>query len=75
MEPSQLKAIITRLEAMTADDSSIDVRKFEKDGTERCTVTFDRERQMFLLDDHSENEDFEFDDIDLVAMEIYDLIQ
>ncbi|MDO4425152.1 MAG: YkuJ family protein [Planctomycetia bacterium] len=75
MEPSQLKAIITRLEAMTADDSSVDVRKFEKDGAERCTVTFDRERQMFLLDDHSENEDFEFDDIDLVAMEIYDLIQ
>ncbi|MGX7347468.1 YkuJ family protein [Aerococcus vaginalis] len=75
MEPSQLKAIITRLEAMTADDSSIEVRKFEKNGEERCTVSFDKERQMFLLDDYSENENFEFDDIDLVAMEIYDLIQ
>ncbi|MDO4680397.1 MAG: YkuJ family protein [Aerococcus sp.] len=75
MEASQLKAIISRLEAMTAEDSTIEVRRFEKDGDERCIVKYDKETDTFELDDHSENENFQFDDIDLVAMEIYDLIQ
>ena len=51
MKPSQLKAIISRLEAMTAEGSEIDVRRFEKEGQERCLVRYDREAEIFDLID------------------------
>ncbi|MCI7240349.1 YkuJ family protein [Aerococcus suis] len=75
MKPSQLKAIISRLEAMTADDSAIEVRRFEKEGVEKCLVRYDRETDSFELDDHEVNETFQFDDLDVVAMEIFELLQ
>lgn len=75
MNPSQLKAIISRLEAMTAEDSEIEVRRFEKDGVEKCLVRYNRDSESFELDDHEVNETFQFDDIDVVAMEIFELLQ
>lgn len=38
-------------------------------------VRYDRESESFLLIEHGVDQTFQFDDIDLAAMEIYDLIQ
>ena len=75
MKPSQLKAIIQRLESMTKDDATIEQRRFENNGEERALVRYNKESESFELEDHSVNETFQFDDIDLVAIEIYELIQ
>lgn len=76
MKKSQLVAIIKRLEAMTeATDNEIQVRRFERDGEERCIVTYDSETEMFNLKESSAEEGYEFDDIDLVAIEIFELLQ
>ncbi len=41
MKSSQLVAIIRRLEAMIeAQDSEVQVRRFEKEGVEKCIVTY-----------------------------------
>lgn len=75
MKPSQLAAIIKRLEVMMEDDGEIEVRRFEKDGNERCVVKYNRESQMFELEESASNQTYEFDDLDLVAIEIFELIQ
>ncbi|MFV0558197.1 MAG: YkuJ family protein [Enterococcus sp.] len=76
MKSSQLVAIIKRLEAMIeASDSEIQVRRFEKEGSEKCTVTFDKSIETFELTETNTQEAYQFDNIDIVAMEIYDLIQ
>lgn len=72
---SQLVAIIKRLEAMMeAQDSEIQVRRFEKEGVEKCVVTYDGETNTFELTESNSHESYQFDNVDLVAMEIYDLI-
>lgn len=72
---SQLVAIIKRLEAMMeAQDSEIQVRRFEKEGVEKCVVTYDSETNTFELTESNSHESYQFDNVDLVAMEIYDLI-
>ncbi|CAM3337476.1 YkuJ family protein [Vagococcus sp. PNs007] len=76
MKNSQLVAIIKRLEAMTeATDNEIQVRRFEREGNERCTVTFDSSAEMFELTETDTRQVYQFDDIDLVGMEIYELLQ
>lgn len=75
MKSSQLKAIIERLEAMTTDDSKIEVRRFEVAGEERCLVRYNRENESFELHDNTIDESFPFDDIDVVAIEIFELLQ
>ncbi|MHC5248908.1 YkuJ family protein [Enterococcus sp. HY326] len=76
MKHSQLVAIIKRLEAMTeATDNEVQVRRFEKDGVEKCTVTYDQSTDTFELTESDSNQSYQFDNIDIVAMEIYDLIQ
>ncbi|MGX7199891.1 YkuJ family protein [Enterococcus nangangensis] len=72
---SQLVAIIKRLEAMTeAQDSEVQVRRFEKEGVEKCLVTYDSTTNTFELTESDTHQSYQFDNIDLVAMEIYDLI-
>ena len=72
MKSSQLVAIIRRLEAMIeAQDSEVQVRRFEKEGVEKCIVTYDSSTETFELTEAP----YQFDNIDIVAMEIYDLIQ
>lgn len=78
MKHSQLVAIIKRLEAMieaSATDKEIQVRRFEREGNERSIVTYDSANEMFELTESDTQQVYQFDDIDLVAMEIYELLQ
>lgn len=77
MKPSGLRPIILRLEAMIQDTSDEQqVRRFDVDGVERVRVKYDHDRDVFILNDHSVDVEVqEFDNIDFVAMEIYELIQ
>ena len=75
MNPSQLVAIVQRLQTMAAQDSDIEVRRFEKDGVEKAIVTFNQETSSFELVDVETNQTFQFDDIDLVTIEIFEMLQ
>ena len=75
MKPSQLVAIVQRLQTMAAQDSDIEVRRFEKDGGEKAIVTFNQETSSFELVDVETNQTFQFDDIDLVTIEIFEMLQ
>ncbi|WP_281164353.1 YkuJ family protein [Liquorilactobacillus sicerae] len=73
MAASKLAAIISRLESMiTAGDG--ESRRFEKNGQQVATVNYDSESKTFKLNENKSQQVFEFDDVDLVAMEIYDLL-
>ncbi|WP_054665877.1 YkuJ family protein [Lacticaseibacillus camelliae] len=75
MKSSQLVAIIKRLEAMQeSEDGSVQSRRFEKDGVEKGEVTFDPATETYSLEEIATHQKFEFDDIDLAAIEIYDLL-
>ncbi|MFD1431032.1 MULTISPECIES: YkuJ family protein [Lacticaseibacillus] len=75
MKSSQLVAIIKRLEAMQeASDDEVQTRRFEKEGVEKGLVSFDPSTQTYTLEEVESHQNFEFDNIDLVAMEIYDLL-
>lgn len=75
MKPSQLSAIIRRLEVMMVDDGEVEVRRFEREGAERCVVKYNRDTEMFELEERATNQTYQFDDLDLVAIEIYELLQ
>ena len=75
MKPSQLVAIVQRLQTMAAQDSEIEVRRFEKDCVEKAIVTFNHEANSFELEDVETNQTFQFDDIDLVTIEIFEMLQ
>lgn len=77
MKPSGLRPIILRLEAMIQDTTDdVQIRRFEVDGVERVQVKYDHERDLFILNDHSVDVEVqEYDNIDFVAMEIFELIQ
>ena len=76
MKSSQLVAIIKRLEAMVeAQDNEVQVRRFEQEGVEKCTVTYDNSTETFELTEAESSQSYQFDNVDIVAMEIYDLIQ
>ena len=75
MENSQLVAIIERLDAMMkADTNEVQSHRFEREGQERGFVTYDPATQTFELEELATHQKFDFDDIDLAAMEIYDLL-
>ena len=75
MENSQLVAIIERLDAMMkADTNEVQSRRCEREGQERGFVTYDPATQTFELEELATHQKFDFDDIDLAAMEIYDLL-
>ena len=74
MENSQLVAIIERLDAMMkADTNEVQSRRFEREGQERGFVTYDPATQTFELEELATHQKFDFDDIDLAAMEIYEI--
>ncbi|MGX7013328.1 YkuJ family protein [Vagococcus silagei] len=76
MKNSQLVAILKRLSAMIeANDSEVQVRRFEREGQERCIVTYDSNNEMFEMTESGSQESYQFDDIDLVALEIFELLQ
>lgn len=75
MKSSVLIGIINRLEAMV--NSSTDepeVRRFELDGVEKCQVVYHASDDSFELNDRQRGTVYRFDDIDLVAIEIYELL-
>ncbi|WP_125706717.1 MULTISPECIES: YkuJ family protein [Lacticaseibacillus] len=75
MKSSQLVAIIKRLEAMQeATDGEVQTRRFEKDGVEKGLVSYDPKSETFTLEEMDQHQKFDFDDIDLVAIEIFDLL-
>lgn len=51
------------------------VRRFEVDGVERAQVVYNHETGIFTVLDHSIEEELKFDNIDFVAMEVFELIQ
>lgn len=76
VKASKLRTIISRLEAMIKDQTGeMQVRRFEVDGVERALVTYDQEKNIFTVHDYSIDEELAFDNIDFVAMEIFELLQ
>ncbi|GEK92063.1 YkuJ family protein [Alkalibacterium kapii] len=76
MEPSQLIPIIRRLEAMREDQTGeMQVRRFERNGEEKCIVRYDSKSNMFELEERKHDQTYEFDNIDYVAVEILEIIQ
>lgn len=72
---SNLQKIINRLNAMTLDDSrEFQVREFAQYGVPVCKVTYFRDRGEFVVDRYNPDRDLVFDNIDLVAIEIYDCL-
>lgn len=74
MKPSVLSGIIQRLTSMTLSENDIEVRRFEVDGNEKCQVSYHAESESFEMTDRETNATYQFDDIDLVAIEIYELL-
>lgn len=72
---SQLGAIIRRLEAMKEDSNDIEIRRFEKEGVEKCVVRYKHATESFELEETGTNQPYEFDNLDLVAIEIFELLQ
>ena len=71
MENSQLVAIISRLDAMVkASGNEPQSRRFEKRGV----VTYNPSSETFTLEEVATKQRFEFDNIDLAALEIFDLL-
>lgn len=72
---SHLRKIIQRLDAMTMDNSSDrQVREFAQYGVPVCKVTYLRSSGEFILDRYNPDHNLVFDNIDLVAIEIYDCL-
>ncbi|VDG17486.1 YkuJ family protein [Lactiplantibacillus mudanjiangensis] len=75
MEKSELTAILKRLEAMrNTEATEVQSRRFEKEGVERGEVAYDPATSTYTLQEFNPDQTFEFDNIDLVAIELYDLL-
>ena len=74
MKSSVLNGIIQRLEAMTHTESDVEVRRFEIEGVEKCQVAYVKESDTFELTDHQSGSAFQYDDIDLLAIEIFAML-
>lgn len=75
MDKSELSAILKRLEAMrTTETTEVQSRRFEKEGVQRGQVAYDPATSTYTLQEFNPDQTFEFDNIDLVAIELYDLL-
>ncbi|MBB1079817.1 YkuJ family protein [Limosilactobacillus sp. STM2_1] len=75
MKESELLVIIKRLNAMQNDYSkNRQKRTFEKFGIPLCDVTYLHDSQEFIFVRYRPYERFRFDDIDLVAIEVFDCL-
>ena len=74
MKSSVLNGIIQRLEAMTHTESDVEVRRLEIEGVEKCQVAYVKESDTFELTDHQSGSVFQYDDIDLVEIEIFEML-
>ncbi|CAK1224937.1 MULTISPECIES: DUF1797 family protein [Fructobacillus] len=72
---SVLTTILNRLFAMEkSTDQRFQVRRFDSYGLEVLKVTLDQEDKVWTIEEHRRNKQYKFDDVDLVAIEIYDLL-
>ncbi|PWF99889.1 YkuJ family protein [Levilactobacillus bambusae] len=75
MEDSHLVGIIDRLKVMQQDTGDEpQPRRFEKDGVERARVVYHQDSNTYTLYEFNPDVSFEFDNIDLVAIELFDLL-
>ena len=75
MGKSQLVQIIRRLDAMKHDHTGKrQKRTFEQFGIPVCEVTYTGTGDDFIFVRFRPQERFRFDDIDLVAIEVYDCL-
>jgi uncharacterized protein YkuJ len=77
---SQLQGIITRLKNLQEQGSGGEPaqRFFEVNGVKKCQVTYQPKTETFELEVYNEKEKpkrYQFDNIDMVTIEIFDLIQ
>ncbi|WP_026692204.1 YkuJ family protein [Peribacillus kribbensis] len=76
---SQLQGILTRLKNLQdqAKETEQAQRFFEVDGVRVCQVTFFNKTETFELEvfnDKSKSSKYQFDNIDMIAIEIFDLL-
>ncbi|RHW31141.1 DUF1797 family protein [Neobacillus notoginsengisoli] len=77
---SQLQGIITRLKNLQEQSGSGEPaqRYFEVNGERKCQVTFQPKTETFELEVYNDKEKpkrYQFDNIDMMTIEIFDLIQ
>lgn len=72
---SDLNQILNRLRAMIdSNDNQFQTRRFDAFGIEALRVEYDQLTKIWTIHEHREVRQFQFDDIDLVAIEIYDVL-
>lgn len=77
---SQLQGILTRLKNLQEQSTGGEPaqRYFEVNGERKCQVTFHPKTETFELEVYNEKEKpkrYQFDNIDMITIEIFDLIQ
>ena len=77
---SQLLGIITRLQSLQENAGSGEPlqRFFEVEGEKRCSVKYFDKTNTFELEVYQKGEkpqSYQFDNIDMITIEIFDLIQ
>lgn len=80
MHMSQLQGILTRLKNLQEQSNGGEPaqRFFEVNGERKCQVTFHPKTETFELEVYSEKEKpkrYQFDNVDMITIEIFDLIQ
>ncbi|WP_035446222.1 DUF1797 family protein [Atopobacter phocae] len=71
---SKLKEIINRLEKIVQTDEDNRTRRFRSNGEDVCEVNFNVENNMFTFVDYKRQQQYEFDNIDLVAIEVFETL-
>lgn len=67
-----LQHVIQRLRIMMDDYSAgVQERNFDLYGINVCTVTYDHQTMLFSILDYQNNGVFIFDDINLIAIEVF----
>lgn len=79
MQMSKLQGILQRLVSLTEAQENGDPtqRYFEVDGERKCSVTFFHKTETFEIEVYAQGEKpkkYQFDNIDMAAIEIFDLI-
>lgn len=77
---SQLVAIINRIQHLkeNGEGGEIPQRFFEVNGEKKCSVKYFEKTDTFELEVYEQNgktKNYQFDNIDIIAMEIFELIQ
>lgn len=77
---SQLQGILTRLKNLQEQSNGGEPtqRNFEVNGEKKCQVTYHPKTETFELEVYNEKEKpkrYQFDNIDMITIEIFDLIQ